>query len=210
MISISGYERKAQNLSRQVNMGKFSPSLVLKIAHGLQEEGKRLFREDPCNYKIVEVNSVINRALSQIANAHQDPLLKGKVQKQSKSYQVLIEESLADKSNLLRVRYEKLDVLTKNLIKRPHSETGSVVSLRKAKDLQMQWSSFLEELDQEYRKWLPFFCREHGLMDNLLNDVLTLTYKSHERLVDLERCFELSPVLKDDACMQVLALNDLI
>lgn len=140
-----------------------------------------------------------------MAKASQDPLAQEKLQGQCKEYTSIIRESFIDKTQQLQQRYEEMQEFTEDLISRPET----AVILRRAKNIQMKWIQFIKDLDQEHEKWLPFFLGKHHLVDAFLSDLLTLTYKSHEQLVELENRCALSPTLKDSSCMKVLSFDGL-
>lgn len=202
MYSIQGFEKGIQNFDRQSKMGLLSPGLAVKIANKLQEQGKYLFYRDPINSKIVEGNHSINNVLNRINISCKEPFLKKQLQEQRKEYPVLIRESLKDKVYLFEQQYKEMETFTQNLIHKSQDPT-----LREIERLQMQWSLLIKDLDREYHRWLPFFYGKHHLLDDFLSNVLSLTYKSHEQLIELENYFELSPTCKDDSCMRVLNLG---
>ncbi len=204
MYSIDGFQRAVRMFENKGKIGILTPNHAVKFAKNLQKQEKCLFRADPLNPEIIRGNGTINKTLAQMAKASQDPLAREILQGQQKKYESIIQESLVDKSEHLQQRYEEMQVRTEDRIKC----FKTAVILRKAKNIQIQWSQLIGELDQEYKKWLPFFSGNHRLVDDFLSDLLTLTYKSHQQLTKLESCFALSPVSKDDSCVQVLSLDD--
>ncbi len=204
MYSIQGFEKGIQNFERQAKRGLLSPGLAVKIANKLQQQGKYLFYQDPINWKIVEGNNEINNVLKRVYLSCKEPFLKKQVREQYKEYPVLIRESLRDRGCLFEQQYKEMETFTQNLI-----HEGQEASLKEIKSLQREWSLLMEDLDREYQRWLPFFYGKHHLLDEFLSTVLTLTYRSHEQLMELEKCFHLSPTCKDDACMRVLTLEGL-
>lgn len=205
MCSVDGFQRAVRVFENKARIKILTPDHAVKFAKNLQEQGKYLFQVEPLNSEVIKGNATINKVLLQMAKASQDPLAQEKLQGQCKEYTSIIRESFIDKTQQLQQRYEEMQEFTEDLISRPET----AVILRKAKNIQMKWIQFIKDLDQEHEKWLPFFLGKHHLVDAFLSDLLTLTYKSHEQLVELENRCALSPTLKDSSCMEVLSFDGL-